>query len=215
MTTQGGDLLDITVAGALTTGVKPNQIEVPYNCDVADVTLDVGTAPTGSDLIVDVLANGTSIFGATLGHVANLSSAQAAGGGWDASSTDLLFTPASDGAVQAGMTIKAGSEEIKVGSVVGDPHVEGGATSVVKLTGCTRGANGTSAATHAANVTVTAALPRVPAGQTKSSSENRGASNPAAAAQLSKGDVLSAQVTAIGSSVAGSDLTVNVQVVRR
>lgn len=207
-----GELLTIYKAGAQTAAVLPEKAEIPFNGEIADVTLTVGTAPAGSDMIVDVLVEGTSIFGAEVGTVFGAKTAQGAGAGWDASSTTLLFKPDFDGGVQSGMTLKCGSEELTVSAVAASSQVDN-ATGILSLT-VVRGANGTTAATHAQGTTVTTGLPRIPAGAVKSSSENRAALNPGAI-QVTKGQVVSAQVTQIGSGTAGSDLNVEVFVNRR
>jgi len=51
-----------TVNGNLTTGTGVQRFYLPQNATIAQVRASVGTAPTGSSLIVDVNLNGTTIF---------------------------------------------------------------------------------------------------------------------------------------------------------
>jgi hypothetical protein len=50
------------VAGALTVGAKPGGWVAPFAGDLDAVIASVGTAPTGSPLIVDILKNGVTVF---------------------------------------------------------------------------------------------------------------------------------------------------------
>jgi hypothetical protein len=51
--------------GAQTVGAGKDRIVLPFNAEVISVSAVVGTAPTGSSLICDVLKNGVSIFTTT------------------------------------------------------------------------------------------------------------------------------------------------------
>ena len=70
------------VSGALTVAAGTAQYPVPFPCELVGVSLAIGTAPTGADVLVDVNKNGTTVFtdqakrpkvvaGATTGSVAN------------------------------------------------------------------------------------------------------------------------------------------------
>jgi len=206
------DLITIVEAGTLAAaGPLGESVEAPFDAEVANVTLELGTA-ADADVIVDVLVNGDSIFGLTLGTVAGPSTAQAGEAGWDSDDTELLFEPAEDGAVQAGMTLLVESEEIVVTDVTGSPFVDN-ATSLQKLT-VTRAANGTSAAAHDGGTVVTSALPRIVTGDTASTDENRG-NLALVTPQIAKGDTLSAATTQIGGTAKGADLTVAILLNRR
>lgn len=56
--------IDLNVAGALTTSSKV-RTPIAYALYVEQVLVEVGTAPTGAALIVDVKKNGTTIFTTT------------------------------------------------------------------------------------------------------------------------------------------------------
>lgn len=56
------ELFKLESAGALTVGTGKDRVVVPFNAEIVSVSAVVGTAPTGADLILDVLKNGTSIF---------------------------------------------------------------------------------------------------------------------------------------------------------
>lgn len=51
-------------AGALTVGANKDRWVAPFPGQILNALAVVGTAPTGATLIVDVLLNGTSVFGA-------------------------------------------------------------------------------------------------------------------------------------------------------
>lgn len=52
----------LTVPGELTTGVKGTGIEWPFDVEITQVQIRVGTAPTGAAVIVDVNEGSTTIF---------------------------------------------------------------------------------------------------------------------------------------------------------
>jgi hypothetical protein len=52
----------IGISGALTVAQGALTLVVPVACTITNVRAWVGTAPTGADIIVDVLKNGTTIF---------------------------------------------------------------------------------------------------------------------------------------------------------
>ena len=51
--------------GALTSGAGKDRFEAPFDCEILTVDAVVGTAPTGANLVLDILKNGTSIFTTT------------------------------------------------------------------------------------------------------------------------------------------------------
>jgi hypothetical protein len=61
----GKDTFKLGSAGTLTTGTNKNRWEAPFPVQILGVTAAVGTAPTGADLTLDVLLNGTSVFGSS------------------------------------------------------------------------------------------------------------------------------------------------------
>lgn len=52
-----------TATGALSTFTGAARFVCPVACQLASVSVSVGTAPTGTSLIIDVDKNGTTIFG--------------------------------------------------------------------------------------------------------------------------------------------------------
>jgi len=50
------------VVGGLTVGAGKDRYAVPFNGEVVNVDLAVGTAPTGAALNVDILKNGVTIY---------------------------------------------------------------------------------------------------------------------------------------------------------
>jgi hypothetical protein len=58
------DAFKLESAGAQTVGANKDRWVAPYAGQVLNALAVVGTAPTGASLIVDVLLNGTSVFGA-------------------------------------------------------------------------------------------------------------------------------------------------------
>lgn len=61
----GGDrVLGLSISGELTIEVIPTRVIAPWTGTINTIVTSVGTgyAPVGSDLIIDVLKNGTSIF---------------------------------------------------------------------------------------------------------------------------------------------------------
>jgi hypothetical protein len=51
-----------TVPGTLSTGTGRAKFYIPGPITIGNIRASVGTAPTGSDLIIDVNKNGTTIF---------------------------------------------------------------------------------------------------------------------------------------------------------
>jgi hypothetical protein len=211
-------LLTINAPGALTVGVLPNSIEVPANGEIGDVVLTVGTAPVGASLIVDVLQNGTSVFAGNFGTVfgKGATSQNAPGQGVLAADQQInVQAPAkTPPSIEVGQTLQLEAEQVTVTAVQASSAAGGGNNPVQVLT-VTRGANGTTAANHAVGTPVTPAKPFIPAGSTKSAAVEM--SSPAAAGvpSVSQGDVLTASVLQVGSTTAGSNLDVEIQLLAR
>lgn len=193
--------LALNVAGALTTS-STAQREVTAPADITDVVAVVGTAPTGADLLFDVLKNGTTIFQpfGTLAPKSNVGTGD----------TTIYVEMANAGPqdIRQGQTLLIDSEQMTVsGQVQGSSKVD--AANPVYAVPVTRAANGTTAATHNAGANVSPAKGRIPAGATQSATiENPPYGN---AAALQPGDVVRVNVTQVGSTVAGSDLSVTVE----
>lgn len=197
--------LVLNIPGALTTS-STTQREVTESADITDVVAVVGTAPTGADLLFDILKNGTSIFGA-FGTVAARSAIGAA-------DTTISVEIAGDAPedIRNGQTLLIDSEQMTVNAPVsGSSKTD--AQHPVYTVSVTRGVNGTSAATHNAGATVYPAKPRVPAGQTKAALTENGPLSVTPTVQT--GDVLSVTVQQVGSTVAGSDLAVTLELDQR
>jgi hypothetical protein len=58
------DSFKLESAGALTVGANKDRYVAAFPGQIINAEAVVGTAPTGSTLIVDLLLNGTSVFGA-------------------------------------------------------------------------------------------------------------------------------------------------------
>lgn len=193
--------LTLNVAGTLTLS-STAQREVTMAADITDVVAVVGTAPTGADLLLDLLKNGTSVF-SQFGTIAP-------GSAMGVGDTTLYMEFAGTGQpdIRPGQTLLIQSEQLTVsGQPQGSSKVDN--ANAVFAIPVTRAANGTTAATHAAGVAVSPAKPRIPAGTTKSATvENPPYGNTAV---LALGDVLTVTVTQIGSTVAGADLSVTIE----
>lgn len=198
----------LQVAGALTTASVAGPVIASFDADITDVVAVVGTAPTGADLVFDILKNGTSIFAAALGTLAVKSPI-------GTTDTTIYFEQAGNAqlSIEQGQVLLIGSEKLLVsGQVTASSKVDG-ATPVYAIP-VTRGYDGSTAATAVAGASVFAAKPFIPASATKSSLVE----NPAWALQTSNlvpGDVLTLTVSQIGSSVAGSNLSVDIEMDRR
>lgn len=197
--------LTLSIAGAISTS-STVQREVTESADITDVVAVIGTAPTGADLLFDVLKNGTSIF-AALGTVA----AKSPIGTGDLSiSVEIAGNAAND--IRQGQVLLIDSEQLLVsGPVTGSSKVDG--PQQVLTVPVTRAQNGTSAAAHTAGTNVFPAKPRIAAGQTKSSLTENGPLG--VTPTLAAGDVVSVTVQQVGSTVAGSDLNVTVELSQR
>lgn len=197
--------LVLSVPGALTTS-STTQREVTESADVTDVVAVVGTAPTGASLNLDILKNGTTIFGA-LGTIAAKSPA-------GATDTTIYVEIAGNAAndIRNGQMLLVDTEQMTVnGQVSGSSKVDN--AQQVFAVPVARGANGTTAAAHTAGTSVYPAKPSIPAGATKSSLTENGPLG--LTPTVAPGDVLSVAVTQVGSTVAGSDLNVTVELSQR
>lgn len=196
--------LSLTVPGTLSTA-STAQREVTEAADITDVVAVVGTAPTGADLLLDILKNGTTIFG-PFGTIAAKSPVGVA-------DTTIYVEIAGNAAedIRNGQTLLVESEQMTVTGITGSSKVDA-ASPVYALT-VTRAANGTSAATHAAGVNVSPAKPRIAAGATKSALTENGPLG--VTPSVTAGDVISVTVPQVGSTVAGADLAVTVELSQR
>jgi hypothetical protein len=197
--------LTLSIPGALTLASTAER-EVTEAADVTDVVAVVGVAPTGADLLLDVLKNGTTIFGA-FGTIASKSAVAA---GDTTFYVEMAGNAAED--IRQGQMLLIDTEQVLVsGQVGGSSKVD--AANPVYAVPVTRAQNGTAAAAHAAGATVSPAKPRIPAGQTKSALTENGPLG--VTPTLASGDVVSVAVTQIGSTVAGSNLDVTVELSQR
>lgn len=201
--------VEVFSAGAATVATLAERVDMPFNGDIANVTLDVGTAPTGANLQYDVLDGGTSIFSAATGTLIN-----AVGTG----DTTLVISQAS------GMSLPRQNQILLIGSemvqVTDPPAGNQGQTQgnpEYTLT-VTRAYGGTSAATHAAGAAVSPAKPQVVAAATNTGTAvfapSKGAGG-AGTPPISAGDVITFQCLQIGSTVAGSDVTITLELIPR
>lgn len=197
--------LSLSVPGALSLA-STAQKEVTESADVTDVVAVVGTAPTGADLILDILKNGATIFGA-FGTIAPRSAVAA---GDLTIYVEIAGNAAQD--IRPGQVLLIDTEQVTVsGQVQGSSKVD--AANPVYAVPVTRASNGTAAAAHAAGATVFPAKPRIPAGQTRSALTENGPLG--VTPTVASGDVLSLAVTQVGSTVAGSNLDVTVELSQR
>lgn len=212
----------LEAAGALSTGVK-DRWEATFNGEIVGIGAVVGTAPTGGPLVLNLLKNGSALYPFQVGTIAGSATAQASTGNVDASQTTLDITLVSQSGFPVGVGIEAGStlvvdsEQFVVSDA--DPNTPGnqnteqgspqGSGQAVYRVTVTRGANGTTAATHNVGAAVSIAKPTIVAG---ASSTAVGAIN-SQAGKFVPGDVLSLNVDTVGTTVAGSDLDVNVEYV--
>lgn len=195
--------LTLNVAGTLSTS-STAQREVTMDADITDVVATVGTAPTGADLLLDITKNGTSIF-SQFGTIAP-------GSAMSTTDTTLYmeFTGNGQPDIRQGQTLLIQSEQVTVsGQPQGSSKVD--AANAVYAIPVTRAANGTAAATHAAGVAVAPAKPRIPATQTKSATIENPPYATSGSGTVVPGDVLAVTVTQVGSTVAGADLAVTIE----
>lgn len=208
-------LLPVALPAALTVGVV-EAINLPENAEVAAVTVDLVTAPAGSNAAFDVLDNGTSVFAGQIGTLRVPQTAQSsAGGAVAAGDTALILTPSAAGfQPEKDQVLTIGTEDIHVTDVSGSPLTTGAAPEY-QIT-VARAFNGTAAAGYAGGTAVLPAKPKVVAGATKSA--GRYVPSPPASRNVppqSAGDVLSVSVTAVGSGTAGGGGSVSLETVQR
>lgn len=204
-------------ASTPTVAALGQSVEAPFNADITDVTVTSSVAPTGSDLIVDILVNGTSVFAAALGTVGETANAQTGGsGGINSSVTTMLFDPTGgQNNVQVGQVLLIGTEKVLVTSVTGSSQVDqGGATGLMSL-GITRGYDSTTAAVHAAGASVFPAKPFIPISGTSSAAEDQPYAGVISVPPINKGDIITAAITQIGSGTAGGLTSATVTLVER
>jgi hypothetical protein len=188
-------------AGALTTGAK-DRFVAPASGTIDSVDAVVGTAPTGASLNFQIRKNGVAL-NPTVGTVAPIATAQNANGQVSASAAtiDVVLEPGVEVAVGTVLLIE--SEQVHVTGTAGSPQPgPSGLGDVYRLT-VERGYNSTAAATHNGGTAVTYAGLSIAAGATKASSK-------VSLGEFVEGDVFDANITQIGSTVAGSDLEVTV-----
>lgn len=197
--------IDLTIAGALTTASVSKLEEVPFACDLANVEATIGTAPTGSALIYDILKNGASLFGTAVATIAPKS-------GIDTAATSVQLEVVGNASVdfKQGAYLKLESEYVLINQVTGSPKVDGNAP--VYTVSVTRAQLGSTAAAHAAGVSAYPAAVIV-AGASKSVT----VANPAEGntPTFTQGDTAQLAITQVGSTVAGSDITATLLVSQR
>jgi hypothetical protein len=211
----GTETLQFASSGAAAVGAVGNAIECPFDADVSDVLVTLSAA-ADAEVDADVLVNGVSVFATPLGTIATTADAQTGGtGGIGTTDTTFQFD-ATDGSreVQNGEVILVGTEKMLVTGVTGSSQVSSTGTHGLYTVTVTRAYDGTSAAAHAKGVNVLPAKPFVPTGALKSGSEDQPYST-AGAFSISKGDVITAVLTAIGSTAKGADPMVEVVLTQR
>jgi hypothetical protein len=140
---------------------------VPFNMELEGVSA-LSTAATSSAVALDVLKNGTSVFGTNtaLGTVFQGTTAQGSTGGITSTSqTSFDFAPAGK-PIEANTVITIDSEQMIVTKVDGSATQSPTGVGVQKLT-VTRAAFGTTAATHTAGTTVYPTKPTIANGGTQ------------------------------------------------
>lgn len=134
--------------------------DVSFNAELTNVSLS-SSATTTTAVVADVRKNGTSVFtGQTIGNIQTGATAQGAGASVSASQPTIDVLPTGKN-IEAGSVLLVESEQMLVTGVQGSPVQVGSGQGVQRLT-VTRGYNGTTGATHAANVAVSQALPTLP-----------------------------------------------------
>lgn len=145
--------------------------EVPYACDIADITLTTPANVATTAVTTDIQKNGTTILPVVVGTVAALGkTAAGAGAGISASATTLYleFTGNGQPDVQNGAVLVIGTENLTVtGQVGGSSQVDG--PQPVYAVPVTRGANSTTPAVHAAGVAISLLPPSIAIGAKESS----------------------------------------------
>lgn len=210
----GHDNLVFTGAGAATVAQLGDSIATEQNADVVNVFITAGTAPTGSSLIVDILNSGTSIWATAIGTVGAYGTAQSTSGGvsnFTSSSTSLIFVPNDDQGpgLKVGQYITIGTEQLLVSAVTGSSEVIGAVGEYIVTV--VRAQNGTSAAAAAYGVSVYQTKPFLPV---SALSEVVPVVAPYVAPNtppLLAGSILTATVLQVGSTVAGSNVQVEVE----
>jgi hypothetical protein len=205
-------------ASPATVAALGDPIEAPFDADVSNITMTAGGAPAGSAAVGDFKVAGVSVFAAQLGEVGEVADAQTGGsGGMAIGDLSFYFDP-NDGQndLIVGQTLLIGTENLVVTSVAGSSEVdEGGAAGLMKI-GVTRAANGTAAAAHAAGAAVLPAPPSIAAGATSSATEDQPSEGVVAnLPPISKGQLLSAALTAVGSGSAGNAVQMEVTLTER
>lgn len=213
----GTETVQFAGSGAATVAALGDAFEVPFNADITDVVLTAGTAPTGADLVVDIFANGTSVFATALGVVGATANAQTGSTGGIALGDATFLFDATDGSreVQAGEVILIDTEKMLVTDVKGSSQVSQSGARGLYTVSVTRAYDGTSAAVHAAGASVFPAKPFIPAGATASGAEDQPYVAISGLPPIAKGAILTAAITQVGSSVAGANVQAEVVLTQR
>lgn len=190
-------------AGASAATAMLNQeITEPLEVNAVSAT---SSAATSTAVAPDVQKNGTSIFTTVVGTVFQGQTAQAASGGIGSTTATQFDASPTNKAIEANSLITIDTEQMLVTAVAGSPTQSPGGTGVQRLT-VTRGVNGSTAATHAANANITGAKPTIASGATATPSNQTNLPVPV---PFAVGDVL----TIVGATGA-TNLNVDVDVVR-
>jgi hypothetical protein len=196
------EVLTVALPSPLTVATIES-LSLPENADIAAVTVGpLTTAPVGSAAVFDVLDGGVSLFATAMGVVHNpANTAGSAAPSLTTSSTTLVIDASNVGLPpKKGQVLTIDSEDVVVTSEGGSPLTTGGGPSF-QVT-ITRAANGTTAATHAAGVSVFPAKPKVAAGTT-SSAGIYAASPKGNTPEVVGGDSVAVSCLVVGSTTAG------------
>jgi hypothetical protein len=182
------EVLTVALPSPLTVATIES-LSLPENADIAAVTVGpLTTAPVGSAAVFDVLDGGTSLSGSAAPSLTT-------------TSTTLVIDASNVGLPpKKGQVLTIDSEDVVVTSEGGSPLTTGGGPSF-QVT-ITRAANGTTAATHAAGVSVFPAKPKVAAGTT-SSAGIYAASPKGNTPEVVGGDSVAVSCLVVGSTTAG------------
>lgn len=152
----------VSAGASAATAMLNQEVTEPIEVNAVSAT---STAATSTTVAPDVQKNGVSIFGTVIGNVFQGQTAQGSAGGiTSTTSTAFDFLP-SGKPVEANSLITIDTEVMLVTGVAGSPTQSPGGVGVQRLT-VTRGAQGTTAATHASNAQVTLAKPQIASGGT-------------------------------------------------
>lgn len=155
--------ISATSAGASAATAMLNQeITEPIEVNAVSAT---STAATSSTVAPDVQKNGVSIFATVVANVFQGQTAQGSSGGITSTSATQFDALPVGKPIEANSLITIDSEVMLVTAVAGSPTQSPGGVGVQRLT-VTRGAQGSTPATHAANAAISMAKPQIANGGT-------------------------------------------------